>query len=883
MSLRIELLLVLGFMHLLLTSGQDQDYVYLHALMDNWQNTPPNWVGSDPCGDEWVGITCTGSRVTSITLANIDLSGELSGDIAQLSELRTLDLSYNKRLTGSLTPEIGKLNKLSSLILVGCGFNGPLPESLGSLPQLSYLALNSNGFTGRIPPSFGNLTKLYWFDIADNKLSGGIPVSDGATPGLDLLVNTKHFHFGKNKLSGEIPSQLFSSKMTLKHVLFEDNDLTGTIPLTLGLVQNLEVLRLDRNRLSGEVPSNINNLTSVNQLFLSNNNLNGRLPNLTGMSVLNHLDMSNNSFEASEIPPWFSSLQSLTTLMMQNTGLQGEVPVGLFSIPQIETVVMRNNKLNGTVDLGVTYSTHLRLIDMTNNLINGFTLRKGYSADLMYVRYPRLLFFWDKRGCLTHTFYNPMGKALFVGNPFCSGSEASKAYCDQPTGSNYSYSTPANNCVPANTCSLPQVPSPNCKCLYPYSGTLFFRAPSFSDLGNSTIYTSLQNTMMDTFESNQLPVDSLSLSSPIKKKNDYLEISLEIFPSGDERFNRSGISRVAFVFSNQTYKPPHFFGPYFFIGNNYDSFADASKGKPRSVSIGIIVGVSVGGCVLLLLLIFAGLYACRQKGRAEKATKKNSPFASWDPDKGSGACPQLKGARSFTYEELKTYTNNFTATANIGAGGFGMVYRGTLPNGQLVAIKRAQGHSTQGGLEFKTEIELLSRVHHKNVVSLVGFCFDEGEQMLVYEYIVNGTLKDSLSARGLQYLHDLADPPIIHRDVKTTNILLDERLNAKVADFGLSKPMVLDPIIGLNTQLQGLERFVDIALRCVEDTGDQRPRMSEVMKEIENIMELAGINPNVESASTSESYEGKSNRHDHPYLSESLFTYSGGLLPSSVD
>ncbi|XP_024966866.1 probable leucine-rich repeat receptor-like protein kinase At5g49770 [Cynara cardunculus var. scolymus] len=952
MSLRIELLLVLGFMHLLLTSGQDQDYVYLHALMDNWQNTPPNWVGSDPCGDEWVGITCTGSRVTSITLANIDLSGELSGDIAQLSELRTLDLSYNKRLTGSLTPEIGKLNKLSSLILVGCGFNGPLPESLGSLPQLSYLALNSNGFTGRIPPSFGNLTKLYWFDIADNKLSGGIPVSDGATPGLDLLVNTKHFHFGKNKLSGEIPSQLFSSKMTLKHVLFEDNDLTGTIPLTLGLVQNLEVLRLDRNRLSGEVPSNINNLTSVNQLFLSNNNLNGRLPNLTGMSVLNHLDMSNNSFEASEIPPWFSSLQSLTTLMMQNTGLQGEVPVGLFSIPQIETVVMRNNKLNGTVDLGVTYSTHLRLIDMTNNLINGFTLRKGYSADLI---------------------------CSFVGNPFCSGSEASKAYCDQPTGSNYSYSTPANNCVPANTCSLPQVPSPNCKCLYPYSGTLFFRAPSFSDLGNSTIYTSLQNTMMDTFESNQLPVDSLSLSSPIKKKNDYLEISLEIFPSGDERFNRSGISRVAFVFSNQTYKPPHFFGPYFFIGNNYDSFADASKGKPRSVSIGIIVGVSVGGCVLLLLLIFAGLYACRQKGRAEKATKKNSPFASWDPDKGSGACPQLKGARSFTYEELKTYTNNFTATANIGAGGFGMVYRGTLPNGQLVAIKRAQGHSTQGGLEFKTEIELLSRVHHKNVVSLVGFCFDEGEQMLVYEYIVNGTLKDSLSgksgirldwmrrlkiivgaARGLQYLHDLADPPIIHRDVKTTNILLDERLNAKVADFGLSKPMgdverthvttqvkgtmgymdpeyymtqqlteksdvysfgivmlelitarnpiergryivrevneamdkekdlynlreVLDPIIGLNTQLQGLERFVDIALRCVEDTGDQRPRMSEVMKEIENIMELAGINPNVESASTSESYEGKSNRHDHPYLSESLFTYSGGLLPSSVD
>lgn len=73
------------------------------------------------------------------------------------------------------------------------------------------------------------------------------------------------------------------------------------------------------------------------------------------------------------------------------------------------------------------------------------------------------------------------------------------------------------------------------------------------------------------------------------------------------------------------------------------------------------------------------------------------------------------------------------------------VYRGTLPNGQLIAIKRAQQGSMQGGLEFKTEIELLSRVHHKNVVALVGFCFDQGEQMLVYEFIVNGTLKDSLS------------------------------------------------------------------------------------------------------------------------------------------
>ncbi|KAC9417441.1 hypothetical protein E3N88_45870 [Mikania micrantha] len=948
MGTRIKLLFVLICIHALLSSGQNQDIVILQALKDSWQNTPPSWIGSDPCGDKWDGITCTDSRVTSITLASINLSGELSGDIGQLSELQTLDLSYNKGLTGSLTPDIGNLKKLSNLILVGCSFNGPLPDSLGSLPQLTYLSLNSNGFTGPIPPSIGNLTKLYWFDIADNRLSGSIPVSDGPTPGLDMLVNTKHFHFGKNQLSGPIPSQLFSSKMTLKHVLFEDNQLTGTIPVTLGLVQTLEVLRLDRNLLTGNVPSTINNLTLINQLFLSNNKLDGPLPNLTGMAILNYLDMSNNSFTPSQIPPWFTSLQSLTTLMMQNTRLQGEVPADLFSIPQLETVILKNNRLNGTLDLGASYSNHLQLIDMSSNLISAFTQRSTYSANL-----------------------------ILIGNLICMELEATASYCHNSTESNSSYSTPPNNCF-ASTCSQYQVSSPNCKCSYPYTGNLTFRAPSFSDLGNSTIYTSLQNSMLTSFESNQLPVDSISLSNPTKNADDYLEIILNVFPSGDERFNRSGITRIAFVLSNQTYKPPHPFGPYFFLANNYDFFSDAPKGKHKSISIGLIIGVSAGGCVLVLLLVVAGIYAFHQKGRAERATIKNTPFASWDPDKGSGDRPQLKGARSFTFEELKACTNNFATAANIGSGGYGMVYRGNLPNGQLVAIKRAQQGSTQGGLEFKTEIELLSRVHHKNLVSLVGFCFDAGEQMLVYEYVVNGTLKDSLSgrtgikldwmrrlkitlgaARGLHYLHELADPPIIHRDVKSTNILLDERLNAKVADFGLSKPLgeagqthvttqvkgtmgymdpeyymtqqlteksdvysfgivmlelitarspiekgkyivrqvkeamdkrkdlynlreVLDPILALSTeQLQGLERFLDVALRCVEETGNRRPKMSEVVKEIENIMELAGINPDVESTSTSESYEGKTKGNEHPYLND--FSYSGGLLPSELE
>ncbi|KAK6119098.1 hypothetical protein DH2020_047141 [Rehmannia glutinosa] len=882
---------------------RSQGLAALQALKSIWKNVPPNWAGADPCGDGWDGINCINNRVVTITLASINLSGQLSSDIAKLSELQTLDLSYNKDMIGPLPAAIGDVRKLSSLILVGCGFSGPVPPSIGSLQRLRYLSLNSNNFIGEIPPSIGNLANLYWLDLADNRLSGTIPVSNGSSPGLDMLVNTKHFHFGKNQLSGEIPPRLFNSNLTLIHLLLENNQLTGSIPSTVGLVRTLEVVRLDRNSLSGSVPQSLNNLTTVQELFLANNKLTGPLPNLTGMNLLNYVDMSNNSFDATDIPPWFSSLQSLTSLIMENTQIQGQLPVSLFSLFQLQTVL--------------------------------------------------------------------------VGNPICNEG-GNQNYCSIPQQSNSSYSTPAENCSPVS-CTSDKISSPSCKCAYPYTGTLFFRAPSFSSFVNSSIFASLQQKLMVTFRSNSLPVDSVSLSNPTKNLDDYLVLNLHIFPSGQDYFNHTGISGMGFMLSNQTFKPPPEFGPFFFIGNSYPYFAGQTVGSHKSSNTSVIIGAAVGGTALFLLLLLAGVYAFRQKRRAESAAKKSDPFASWDPNTNSGGVPQLKGAKCFSFEELKRCTSNFAETNEIGTGGYGKVYRGTLPNGQLVAIKRAQQGSMQGGLEFKTEIELLSRVHHKNVVSLVGFCFEQGEQLLVYEYIANGTLKDSLSgrtgirldwmrrlrialgaARGLQYLHDLANPPIIHRDIKSNNILLDERLNAKVADFGLSKPMgdserghvttqvkgtmgyldpeyymtqqlteksdvysfgvlllelltarspiekgkyivrevkqvmdttkdmynlqsILDPIVASSMSSRSVEIFVDLSLRCVQELGANRPTMSEVVKEIENIMEMAGLNPNAESASTSASYEGVSKGFDHPYSNEGLFAYSGAYPPSKLE
>lgn len=923
------------------------DLSALNSLKSNWKNTPPTWIGSDPCGGGWEGIWCTGSRITSIVLSGMGLSGTLTGDIGNFPELQTLDLSQNNGLTGILPSAIVNLKKLENLFLVDCNFNGPIPDGIGSLTQLVSLSLASNNFNGPIPPSIGKMSNLSLLDLTDNKLSGTIPVSDGTSPGLDLLLKAKHFHLGKNQLTGGIPSNLFSSNMSLIHVLFDSNQLSGNFPSTLELVQTLEAIRLDRNSLTGPILFNFTSLPSLSELYLSNNKFSGSMPDLSGMKVLTYVDMSNNSFDASLIPPWFSSLQSMTSLIMERTQLQGPINATLFSPAQLQSIVLSNNQLNGSLDLGTNYGSQLLLVDLQNNSISEFVQGTGYSKEL-----------------------------LLLGNPFCQKMPSSEN-CIVPQQPNSSYATPTENCV-ALSCNAQQLLSPNCNCANPITGILHFRSFSFSDFQNGSYYTLLQAAMMESFKSDQLPVDSISLSVPLKDAYDYLEVRLDVFPSGVYVFNRTGFSVITSQLNNVTFvKLPDAFGPFFFTLNTDNYFTGSNK----SSNTGIVIGAAVGGSVLMLLLLMAGVYAFHQRKKADQATELMNPFASWDQNKANGAAPQIKGVLSFSFEELKKCTNNFSEDNALGSGGYGTVYKGTLPTGVLVAIKRAKQGSLQGSHEFKTEIELLSRVHHKNLVSLLGFCYQLGEQMLVYEYIKNGTLTDCISgksgfklswtkrlgiafdsARGIAYLHELANPPIIHRDIKSTNILLDDQLIAKVADFGLSKPVdnnevhvstgvkgtlgyldpeyfmsgqlteksdvysfgvvmlelvtgrkpiehgsyvvrevktamgnqrtkdssnldaILDPALDPGKPLKGLEKFIDLAIRCVEELAANRPTMNEVVKELENIQQLAGFNGNAEMVSTSKTYsETTEGSFYHDYNKNAFFEYSGTFPHSEIE
>lgn len=425
---------------------------------------------------------------------------------------------------------------------------------------------------------------------------------------------------------------------------------------------------------------------------------------------------------------------------------------------------------------------------------------------------------------MVHVFKRRLeGNPVCISNPVISSGPACHMEDLQVT----SYQTDIAQCG-NYTCTedLQAVNPQSCQCATPYVGTMVIRSPSFSSLTNATRFHNLENSLWTQLN---LTKGSVYICCMLVDVYGQLIIQVRLFPPpGRKNFQRSEILKISLALSNQTYIPPDGFIPYYFKPAVYNFLLEGSKG----LSSGAITGIAVGAAVLVLAIIAVAIYALRQRRKAAKAVLAANPFASWDVTsrEDSGDAPKLKSTRVYSLQELKLATNNFSGDNEIGSGGYGKVYKGILPVGrEMVAVKQAKKESKQGVSEFKNELELLSRVHHKNLTALIGFCFEEGNRLLVYEYMPNGSLRDNLSgktgirldwskrinialgaARGLAYLHDHADPPIIHRDVKSTNILLDENLNAKVSDFGLSK-LIGDPenIDHVSTQVKGTMGYLD--------------------------------------------------------------------------
>ncbi|KAK7333100.1 hypothetical protein VNO80_29863 [Phaseolus coccineus] len=738
-----------------------------------------NWNHGDPCTSRWKGVLCFNEtqedgylHVEELQLLSLQLSGTLAPDLGKLTYMKRLNFMWNN-ISGSIPKEVGNIKSLELLLLNGNNLTGPLPEEIGYLPNLDRIQIDQNHISGPIPTSFANLNK------------------------------TKHFHMNNNSLSGQIPPEL-SRLPNLVHLLLDNNNLSGYLPLELYKLPNLLIIQLDNNNFGGNsIPDTYANMSKLLKMSLRNCSLRGPVPDLSRIPRLLYLDLSFNLLN--ESIPSNKLSENITTIDLSNNHLTGNIPSYFDDLPRLQKLSLANNSLNGNVSSSIwlnktSNGSENFLLELQNNSLTAIS----GSIDLP-----------------------PNVTVVLDGNPLCSNTTLVQ-FCgsEGATVTNGSLTTNSSFCPPQG-CPPPYEYSVNCFCALPLLVAYRLKSPGFSDFAP---YLNEFETYMTT--GLQLSTDQLEYAF-YWQVGPRLRMDLKFFPlyvnsTSNHTFNSSELLRITSMFTGWLIADSDLFGPYELIGFNLlgpykDEIGKRSNSRIRT---GALVGIIVGAiaCAVTLSAIVT-LLILRIKLRGYHTVSKRR--------QASRISIKIDGVRAFTYGELSSATNNFSISAQVGQGGYGKVYKGTLSDGTVVAIKRAQEGSLQGEKEFLTEISLLSRLHHRNLVSLIGYCDEEGEQMLVYEFMSNGTLRDHLSvtakepltfamrlkialgaAKGLMYLHTEADPPIFHRDVKASNILLDPKFSAKVADFGLSRLAPVPDMEGVvpghvSTVVKGTPGYLD--------------------------------------------------------------------------
>ncbi|KAK7372243.1 hypothetical protein VNO80_05617 [Phaseolus coccineus] len=444
---------------------------------------------------------------------------------------------------------------------------------------------------------------------------------------------------------------------------------------------------------------------------------------------------------------------------------------------------------------------------------------------------------------------------LLEGNPVCSNNNSLVQYCgresDNDKDGGFTVACPSQGCPPSYEYTV------ECICAAPLIVHYRLKSPGFSDF--RAYVKEFENFLTDglSVHTNQLFIERFAW------EEGRLRMNLKLFPEYIDNTSSREFSTSEVIWIRDMFR-------------EWDIHDTITPSSSSGISKGALAGIILGAiaCAVTLSAIVS-ILILRIRLRDYRALSKRR--------NASRISLKVEGVRSFDYKEMALATNNFSESAQIGEGGYGKVYKGRFSDGTVVAIKRAQEGSLQGEREFLTEIELLSRLHHRNLVSLIGYCDEEGEQMLVYEYMPNGTLRDHLSAyskdvlsfslrlkialgseKGLLYLHTKANPPIFHRDVKASNI------SAKVSDFGLSRLAPVPDIEGnvpahVSTVVKGTSvnmayqfgaislvvdkriesypfeyavRFLTSALKCSKDLPDERPKMAEVARELEYICSM---------------------------------------------
>ncbi|XP_065852162.1 probable LRR receptor-like serine/threonine-protein kinase At1g06840 isoform X2 [Euphorbia lathyris] len=664
-----------------------------------------SWKNGDPCQSNWTGVVCYDTvgtdgffHVRELLLLNMNLSGNLAPQLGQLSQLRILDFMWND-------------------------LDGSIPKEIGSISPLKLLLLNGNRLSGSLPDELGYLSNLNRFQVDQNELSGPIPKSYGS------LSFVRHLHFNNNSLSGQIPLEL-SKLSTLLHLLLDNNKLSGHLPPQFSILPELRILQLDNNNFNGsEIPSTYGNFSKLVKLSLRNCSLYGVIPDLSSIETLLYLDLSQNNL-IGPIPSKLSD--NMTTIVLSDNHLNGSIPGSFSNIPFLQTMSLQNNFFTGSIPANIwknmSFGTTSRLtLDLRNNSLSNITgeLNPPHNVTLR-----------------------------LGGNPICSRANIPNIaqFCGAEGDGNIERLMSSRPTCPVQGCPIndffeyvPESPV-ECFCASPLRIGYRLKSPSFSYFPPYII--GFEKYMTDALD---LDISQIYIDSYFWEKGPRLRMHLKLFPSWNvthsNTFNSTEVQRIRHIFTSWNFHRTDFYGPYellsFTLLGPYSqmNFGTQSKGISKGVWAAIILGVLA--CTVALFSIPTLVILRRQARYYRNLSRKRL---------STKISMKVDGVKFFTFREMAGATDNFNISAQVGRGGYGRVYRGILADNSVVAIKRAEEGSLQGQKEFLTEIKLLSRLHHRNLVSLVGYCDEEEEQMLVYEFMPNGTLRDWLSGVEISQL-----------------------------------------------------------------------------------------------------------------------------------
>ncbi|KAJ0231388.1 LRR receptor-like serine/threonine-protein kinase ERL2 [Hirschfeldia incana] len=789
------LLLMVVFFLLGLASPTTDEGKALMAIKGSFSNVVNmllDWEdahSSDYCS--WRGVYCdnVSFSVVTLNLSNLNLGGEISPAVGDLRNLQSIDLQGNK-LAGQIPDEIGncaslvyldfsdnliygdipfsisKLKQLDTLNLKNNQLTGPLPATLTQIPNLKILDLAGNHITGEIPrliywnevlQYFGlrgnmltgtlssdmcQLTGLWYFDVRGNNLTGTIPESIGNCTSFEIL------DISYNQITGEIPYNIgFLQVATLS---LQGNRLTGRIPEVIGLMQALAVLDLSDNELVGPIPPILGNLSFTGKLYLHGNKLTGPIPpELGNMSRLSYLQLNDNQLVGS-IPPELGKLEQLFELNLANNRLVGPIPSNISSCAALNQFNVHGNLLNGSIPLAFRNLGSLTYLNLSSNNFKG-----KIPAELGHII--------------------NLDKLDLSGNNFSGSIPLTLGDLEHLLTLNLSRNH-LNGQLPAEFGNL--------------------RSIQIIDVSFNLLSGVIPTELGQLQNLNSLILNSNKLHGriPDQLTNCFTLINLNVSFN-----NLSGIIPQMKNFSR--FAPSSFLGNPYLCGNWVGSICGPSLPKSRVFSKAVVICIVLGIITLLCMILIVVVKSKQQKeiikGSSSKQAEVSTKLVILHMDMAI-----------HTFDDIMRVTENFNEKFIVGYGASSTVYKCTLKTSRPIAIKRLYNQYQHNSREFETELETIGRIRHRNIVSLHGYALSPVGNLLFYDYMENGSLWDLLhvgtskkvkldwetrlkiavgAAQGLAYLHHDCTPRIIHRDIKSSNILLDENFVAHLSDFGIAK------------------------------------------------------------------------------------------------